>query len=166
MGSSSSAMMHLQLVLEAIPDSATADGALRKVIENATTGARWAQGTGSGQADRVYYAEFSFTSGQTRSFDLLAAGSLVDILGQAIDADELKAMAIIPTSGSLRLEAPATGFISLFSDATDLLNLPSRATFFDFGNTGIDVTTNSKFDITEATGGATAGCKLAFIVAQ
>lgn len=166
MASSSSALLRLRMVIEAIPDSATADGALEKVIENATNGRRWSQGTASGQVDRVYYVEGSLASGASDSYDLLAAGSLTDILGQAIDADELKGLIVIPVTGAIRVNATASNAIGLFDHASDLINVPGGGLAFDWGAAGLDVTTNSKFEITESTSAATATYKLAVIVAQ
>lgn len=161
----------LQIIAEGATIPAPADdpgagGTVTQDLTNQTGGRRWTDGTGSGQVDRVYKRVRTMTSGETQSYDLLAAGSLTDALARAIDADELKGLVIKCTSGSIALEAPATGFIPIFSDATDLLLLSAGHTVaFEFGAAGVDVTSASKFDIVEKAA-STAAYTLWLIVAQ
>ncbi len=139
------------------------EGDVREDLENTTGGRRWTDGNASGQVNRVYRKTGSLGAGATDSYNTLAAGALTDVYGQTIDLDELKGLVIVPLTGSIRLEAPAANFIGIFNDATDLLNVPAGGLAFDFGAAGLDVTVNSKFDITETTGAATATYELWFI---
>ena len=123
-------------------------------LENVVNGRRWANGTGSAQVDTTYVdAARVLGIGATQSYNFLAAGSLVDIDGNTVDLDELKALAIVVSSGAVIVNAPAANFLGIFTDATDLINV-STALYFDFGAGGLDVTTNSKIDVT---GGAAGG---------
>ena len=142
-------------------------GAIVEEFVNNSGGRQLTQGTGSGNADRVYHKSGTLAAAATDSYNTLAAGSLVDYLNQAIDLDELKGLGVKCLTGSIKLEAPATGFIGIFTDATDLLNIPLGCTvLFDFGATGLDVTTNSKFDITDLAGGSGSTYELIFWGAQ
>jgi len=136
-------------------------------LENVTGGEGWRNGTASGQVDRVYMVEGSLSSGATDAYDLLAAGSLTDALGQAIDADELKALILRCDTGMIEMTANATNGIGIFKAASDGINLTTGATVgFSYGAAGLDVTTDSKFNVTEATSGAAATYTLWLIVAQ
>lgn len=146
-------------------------GTIVDKIENTTGGTIWTNGTGSGKADRVYFRSRSaLGAGATDSYNLLAAGSLVDVYNQAIDADELKALVLKVTSGAVKLEAPAANFIGIFADASDVILLGASAKCntiaFDFGAAGLDVTTNASFDITETSGATTANYELWVVVSQ
>lgn len=141
--------------------------AIGHVLENATGGRGWKQGTGSGQVDRVYQVNGSLSSAATDSYNLLAAGSLTDVLGQAIDADELKALVLKCETGDIALGAPASNFLGIFNAANDAILLTAgQSVAFDLGATGIDVTTNASFDVAETSGAAAATYSLWLIVAQ
>lgn len=130
-------------------------GAILAKLENATGGRYWTQGTSIGNADRVYLADVTLTSGQTVNYNTLAAGSLTDIAGQAIDLDELKGLVILCNTGAIKIDAPAANFIGIFADASDLIKLGAgNCIAFDFGPGGLDVTTNSKWDIVETASAA------------
>lgn len=164
MASSLNVHLLMQMAADLVPTSPHAGAILEKIRNNAnaTDGTRWTQGTGSGQVNQLYVVSGSLASGATNSYNTLAAGALTDIFGTTIDLDELKGLILIPLTGSIRIDAPAANFIGLFADATDLLNVPSGGLAFDWGAAGLDVTTNSKFDITETTSSATATYLLAF----
>lgn len=165
MASSLSASLIIRAQAELVPSSPAA-GAVLAELANATGGTFWTPGQGSGQIDRVYLASVSLTSGQTVNYNTLAAGSLLDALGQAIDLDELKGLVVKCTSGSIKIDAPAANFIGIFADASDLIRLSSGQTIaFDFGAGGLDVTTNSKWDIVE-TASSTASYTIMFWGAQ
>ena len=104
------------------------------------------------------------------SYDLLAAGSLLSPLGEAIDLDELKGLALRVTSGSIKFQKPGSNGLALFTSNNHGLLLSAtaglRAIVLDLGPDGLDVTVNSKFDIVEATGAATATYELALIGAE
>lgn len=143
-----------------------AGGTLTMEVNNGTGGRRWSQGTGSGQVDRPYMRTRSMTSGQTHSYNLLAAGSLTDALGQTIDGDELKGLVLKCLTGTIAMEAPASAFLGIFSDATDLINLSAgQAVAFDFGATGLDITSAASFDIVEKAA-STATYELWLVLAQ
>jgi hypothetical protein len=147
-------------------DDPGAAGAVTQDLTNQAGGTRWTDGQGSGEIDRVYKRVRTMTSGETQSYDLAAAGGLTDALARAIDADELKCLALKCTSGSIALEAPASAFIPIFSDASDVLLLSAGQTLaIDFGAAGLDVTSGSKFDIVEKAAG-TAGYVLELFIAQ
>ena len=136
-------------------------------LENATGGEGWRNGTASGQVDRVYMVSGSLSSGATDAYNLLAAGSLTDALGQAIDADELKALILRCDTGTIEMSGDATNPIGIFKAGSDGINLTTGATVgFSYGAAGLDVTTDSKFNVTEATSGAAATYTLWLIVAQ
>lgn len=142
-------------------------GAVIEEFVNNTGGRQWVQGTASGAADRVFRKSGTLIAAATDSYNTLAAGALLDVYAQAIDLDELKGIGVRCVTGSIKIEAPAANFISIFTDATDLLNIALGATFFmDFGAAGIDVTTNAKFDITDLAGGAGSTYELIFWGAQ
>lgn len=168
MASVASALLEMNMVMELIPDTSTADGALRKQIRNATGGRTFSNGTASGQADRWYYrSRAGLSAGATDNYNFLAAGSLTDPLGQAIDADEIKGYILKVTSGSVKLDAPASAFWPIFEDASDVYVVgEGQAVMHDFGPGGISVAAAASIDITESTGGATADYELAVLIAQ
>ena len=165
MASSLSASLIIKAQAELVPSSPAA-GAVLAELSNATGGTFWTPGQGSGQIDRVYLASVSLTSGQTVNYNTLAAGSLLDALGQAIDLDELKGLVVKCNTGSIKIDAPAANFIGIFSDASDLIRLTAgHVIAFDFSAAGLDVTTNSKWDIVE-TASSTASYTIMFWGAQ
>lgn len=142
-------------------------GSVIEEFVNSTGGRQWVQGTTSGAADRVYHKSGTLSAAAVDSYNTLAAGSLLDVFAQAIDLDELKGIGVKCLTGSIKIEAPASAFIPIFTDATDLLNIPLGATFFmDFGAIGLDVTSGSKFDITDLAGGSGSTYELIFWGAQ
>lgn len=141
-------------------------GAILARLENATGGRFWTQGTSTGNADRVFLAERTLTAGQTDNYNTLAAGALTDIYGQAIDLDELKGLIVLCSTGAIKIDAPAANFVGIFADASDVIKLGAgNCIAFDFGPGGLDVATNSKFDITE-TAAAAATYSIMFWGAQ
>jgi len=147
-------------------DDPGAGGSVSLDLNNSPGGTRWTDGQASGEVDRVYRRVRTMTSGETQSYDLLAAGGLTDVLGRTIDADELKGLVLKCTSGSIALEAPASAFLPIFSDASDLILLAAGQTLaMDFGAAGLDVTSGSKFDIIEKAA-STAAYELWLCVAQ
>lgn len=135
-------------------------------LENATGGERWTNGIASGNVDRVYQVAGTLGAGGTDNYDLLAAGSLTDVFGQAIDADELKGIVVKCVTGEITLEAPVANGLGFFKAASDGVVLSAGQTIgVSFGAGGLDVTTNSKFDIDDS-GGAGSTYSLWLIVAQ
>ena len=71
------------------------------------------------------------------------------------------------TSGSIKLVASAGTPIGLFLAAGDGVNVPNGCTIgVDWGTTGLDVTVNSLFEITDTAGGAGSAYELWAVVAE
>ena len=135
-------------------------------LENATNGRRWKNGTGSGKIDRVYMTDGVLGAGATDDYDLLVAGALKDVYNQAIDADELKGIVIRCETGEIEFRGDAANQISLFTAASEGITLAAgQSAGFDLGATGIDVTTDSKFEVFDSDGGGST-YTLWLIVAQ
>lgn len=135
-------------------------------VENAPGGRGWRQGTGSGEVDRVYLETNTLTSGGSKVYDLSLAGGLTDVLGQTIDADELKGLALKCTAGEVTFDGWASGSIDFFEDNNHGVVLKAGHTLaVDFGADGLDVTTHSNFRIAE-TGATSSSYTLWLIVAQ
>lgn len=121
---------------------------------------RTTNGTGSAQADQILLATYTISASGTQAFNTLAAGSLEDIYGNAIDLDEFKMLVIEITSGEAKLVKNATNGMAFFTANDEGIQLNAsgglRRVGFDFGPDGLDVTTNSKFDIIETSTSATA----------
>ncbi len=127
----------------------------------------WTNGTGSGQVNRVYHENHTLSASATDSFNTLAAGSLTDIDGQAIDLDELKGFKIRCTSGSIEVAGTTGNPMPLFKAAGDAINLAAGQEFAaNFGAAGLDVTTNSLFEVTDTAGGSGSAYTLWFTGAQ
>jgi hypothetical protein len=143
---------------EQVPDTSSGLGALLAEVQNETGGHVFSEGSGSGQINRVYYRKRSgLGASSTDSYNFLAAGSLLDLLKQTVDLDKLKILAVKCTAGAIRLDAPAANAIGIFSDPSDVIRLMTgQMVVFDFGDGGLDVTTNASLDIVETSGGATA----------
>lgn len=131
------------------------EGEAARTLENGNGGARWTDGQASGMVDRVYQADETLTSGQTVTYDALAAGSLKDVQGRAIDLDELKAFTLVCNTGAIKMVAPASNFLPLFGAAGDFLALSAGQTVaLDFGAAGMSLGTSGKFNVVENAGGA------------
>ena len=139
-------------------------GELSRTLENGSGGARWTHGQASGMIDHVYQVDGTLAAAATDSYNTLAAGSLTDLLGGAIDLDELKAFVLVCNTGSIKFVAPAANFLSLFVAATDGINLTAgQAIGLDLAAAGLAVGANGKFDITDTFGGAGSTYSLMFV---
>jgi len=88
------------------------------------------------------------------------------VLGQTIDADELKGLCIKCTAGQVTLDGHATNSIDFFEDNNHGIVLSSGMSFaVDLGAAGLDVTTNSSFRVAE-NASAAASYTVWLIVAQ
>jgi hypothetical protein len=135
-------------------------------LENAPGGRGWRQGTGSGEVDRVYLETNTLSSGSSKVYDLSGVGGLQDVLGQDIDADELKGLVIQCTAGQVTFDGHATGSLDFFEDNNHGVVLSAGQTMgVDFGAGGLDVTTHSNCRVTE-TGSTSSTYNLWLIVAQ
>lgn len=160
------ARLTIDLQAEARPDTPRA-GRVQGNLDNGSKGRAWTNGTGSGEIGQVYRARHTIAAGVTVNFDTLAAGGLLDILNDAVDLDELKWLYIKVTSGRVEVVAPAMDRIDFFKHPTDAINIAAgQAICIDFGAAGLDVTTNSKFDITDIAGGAGSVVEVSFGGAQ
>jgi len=127
---------------------------------------RWTQGIASGNVDRRYLVDGTLAGSATDSYNLLAAGSLTDDYGQAIDADELKGLVLKCVTGQITFLAPGANQLGCFNAAADGIILAAGQTMaLDFGAGGLDVTVNSLFDVDDS-GGAGSTYELWLIVAQ
>lgn len=137
------------------------------VNANMQTTTRWTHGTASGQADRQYHKERSLAASATHNYDLLAAGSLTDVLSQAIDLDELKGLKIKCTVGAIKVVGGAGTPAGFLTAATEGFNLAAgHEVGFNFGAAGLNVATNSKFDVTDTAGGSGSTYEITFFGAQ
>lgn len=168
-----SAVMELRLLAEEALDVTVdpgSDGTLPVEVTIGSGGARWANGGASGQVGACYKRLRTVGISGTDSYDLLAAGALKTPAGATIDADELKGLVLKVTSGACKLQAPAASGLGIFTAASQGLQLSAtgglRSVALYFGPDGLDVTTNSKFDIVESSGAATATYELILIVAE
>lgn len=161
-----SASLLVQLLTDLTPDPAT--GVTGAVHGNVEQRDRFTQGTSSGEVDRPYKRERSaLGAGATDSYDLLAAGSLKDLLGQTIDADEIKGIVVLCTDGAIEVTADAANGLECFTAASEGCKLAAGQWWaMGFGAAGLACAANSKFLITETSSGATADYTLGFIVAQ
>ena len=168
MATESTALLQILAHASLVPDSAVdpgAEGELVLNIDNGSTGERWSTGTGSGEIDRILMRTRAITASATQSYNLLAAGSLTDALGQAIDADELKGLVVECVTGAIAIEAPAAAFLPIFADASGSILLSAGHYFaMSFGAAGLDVTAGASFDITDTSG--TSSYKLWAVIAQ
>ncbi|MCP4733037.1 MAG: hypothetical protein GY873_02485 [Bosea sp.] len=152
MATSASALLQILAQGEVVPTSPFTGGPAMHKLENTTGGSRWAQGTASGQIDRVYMVSGDMIADATDSYDVKAAGSLTDVYGQAIDLDELKGLVLKCLTGTIVFLSPGANNLGCFLAAADGIQLTAGQTLaIDFGAAGLDVTTDSKFDIDEPT---------------
>lgn len=153
---STSLAVSLRIVAQAdLTPSSPITGAILARLENATGGRYWTQGTGTGNASQCYLADVTLSSGQTVNYNTLAAGALLDTGGATVDLDELKGLIVLCNTGAIKIDATAANFIGIFADASDLIKIGAgQCVAFDFGPGGLDVTTNSKWDIVETASAA------------
>lgn len=82
---------------------------------------RWSDGTGAGQANRVFADRRQLAASANESLDL--AGGLTDALGATITLAKVRALLIEADAGNTNTlvvgGAAANAFASLFGDATD-----------------------------------------------
>ncbi len=135
-------------------------------LENAAQGRRWKDGQDSGEVDRVYMADGVLGAGATDAYDLLAAGALKDVYSQTIDADELKGIVVRCETGGIDFRGAAANGLGIFTAASQGIALiAGQSIGIDLGAAGINVETNSKFEIFESDGGGST-YTLWLIVAQ
>jgi len=162
MATTAYATLTIAVKAEMTPDSPL-EGIIKGDANNGSKGQSWTNGTGSGQIGQVYRAQHTIGAAATVNFDTLAAGALADIAGDTIDLDELKWLYIEVTTGQVEFIAPATSFLDLFKATGDAIDLSANHVLcLEFGAAGLDVTTNSKFDITDIAGGSGSIVEVSF----
>lgn len=160
-----SARLHI-LALADLEPSTPHTQTIGHTVDNAPGGRGWRQGTGSGQVDRVYLEANTLSSGASKVYNLTAAGGLTDVLGQAIDADELKGLVIRCAVGQVTVDGSASQTLPFFEDNNHGVVLSAGHTMaVDFGAAGLDVTTAANLRVTE-TAATSSSYTLWFIVAQ
>lgn len=128
---------------------------------------RTTNGQGSGQADRAYFASRSLSSSATHTYNVLAAGSLTDLLGQSIDLDEIKGLCIECLTGAIKVVGGASNALAAFTAAGDgLLLAAGHSMAVEFGAAGLAVGSNGTFEVTETSGTAGATYKILFLGAN
>lgn len=136
------------------------------VRANCTDVERWTDGDSSGQISRILYRSETMASGETDTYNLLAAGSLTDVYGQAIDADEIKGLVLRCITGSVSLKAPAFNFLTCFGAAGDKIILAAGHTIaINFGAGGLALSTSASLAVAEEAAAA-ATYELWLCVAQ
>lgn len=128
---------------------------------------RTTNGQGSGQADRAYFASRSLSASATHTYNVLAAGSLTDLLGQAIDLDEIKGLAVECLTGAIKVVGGASNALAAFTGSGDgLLLTAGQSMGVEFGAAGLAVGSNGTFEVTETSGAAGATYKILFLGAN
>jgi len=136
-------------------------------LNNGSTGARWTNGTGSAQCDRIYKKSGTLAASATDTLNLLAAGSLTDALGQAIDLDELKVVMVKCLTGSIKFVRAASNGAALFTAAGEGINLAAgQSVAVDLGAGGLSLSTNASLSITDTAGGSGSTYELVLAGAQ
>lgn len=129
----------------------------RLSLNNGTDGARLVNGTGSGQANQPYMrdrggVDADLLAGATDSYNVLAAGALVDMYGTAIDLDEVKALMVVCDLGAIKVVGGAANPLGCFTGAGEGFKLASgQSCLLDLGATGLTVGASGTFEITETT---------------
>jgi hypothetical protein len=173
MPESYSAVLDARLVFEEVGDPTIDPGAVSSAVGNVEAqsgGRRWTNGTGSGKVGAAYKRIRTIGSGATDTYDLLAAGSLQTPLGRPIDLDELKALSLKVTSGEVKIIKHGTNGLDIFTSNNEGFQLKAagglRAVVLDMGPDGLDVSSNSRFEVVETSGAASATYEIAFIGAE
>lgn len=135
-------------------------------LENAPGGRGWRQGTGSGEVDRVFLEKRTLAADEAHQYNLRNGGGLTDVLGQAIDATRLKGWVVSCETGTIAIHGHASASLPVFEDQNHgVMLLTGHTMGFDFGATGIDVTTGKHFEVEERAS-APATYSVWLIVAQ
>ena len=158
-----------RLVIQALADlepDAPHSQTIGHAVENAPGGRAWRQGTARGEVDRVFLEANTLSSGDSKTYDLKLAGGLKDVLGQTIDADELKGLAIKCAVGQVTVDGSASGTVPFFETNNHGVVLSAGHTMaVDFGSVGLDVTTAATLRVTE-TASTSSSYTIWLIVAQ
>lgn len=132
------------------PGSPLSGGPILGALDNGASGEFWTDGRGSKQIDRIYRADVSLGLGGSTSYNLLAAGGLLDINNRTIDLDELKVLFIYCLTGTIAFTAPAADFLPCFGATGDKIKLSAgQYLALCFGAGGLSLGTSGKFDIVE-----------------
>jgi hypothetical protein len=117
------------------------------IVENVS----FSLGAGANQANQVFQDQRTLADAANETLNFLAAGSLVDKLGDTIDLDELRALFIHNNSADadLVIGGAAANQLPIFAAGTDKLNLPPGGVFIFIAPdaNGVDVSTNSQLKL-------------------
>lgn len=163
MATSLASLVQIRALAELTPDSPLTGAVKGEIIaEQRTT-----NGQGSGQADRAYFASRSLSASATHTYNVLAAGSLTDLLGQAIDLDEIKGLCVECLTGAIKVVGGASNALAAFTAAGDgLLLTAGQSMAVEWGAAGLAVGSNGTFEVTETSGSAGATYKILLIGAN
>jgi hypothetical protein len=140
---------------------------LGSVLEKISLALRLANGQGSGQADCVYHELHSFAASGTVTLNTLAAGALKDRFNSTVDLDELKILVVVCLTGSIEVVGAASNPMGCFTASSEGVKLTAgQAHILLLGATGLAVTSNSQFTITETTTTLTASAEVMLIGAK
>jgi len=163
MPTSLATLVQIRALAELTPDSPLTGAVKGEIVaENRTT-----NGQGSGQADRAYFASRSLSASATHTYNVLAAGSLTDLLGQSIDLDEIKGLSVECLTGAIKVVGGASNSLAAFTGAGDgLLLTAGQSMAVGWGAAGLTVGSNGTFEVTETSGSGAATYKILFIGAN
>lgn len=163
MATSLASLVHIRALAELTPDSPLTGAVKGEIVAQQLT----TNGQGSGQADRAYFASRTLSASATHTYNVLAAGSLTDLLGQAIDLDEIKGLSVECLTGAIKVVGGASNALAAFTGAGDgLLLTAGQSMAVEWGAAGLAVGSNGTFEVTETSGSAAATYKILFIGAN
>ena len=116
MSTSLATLVQIRALAELSPASPLTGAVKGEIVSEQRT----TNGQGSGQADRAYFASRSLSASATHTYNVLAAGSLTDLLGQAIDLDEIKGLAVECLTGAIKVVGGASNALAAFTGAARL----------------------------------------------
>jgi hypothetical protein len=120
----------LLLGLDVLYDGANGVGSISFPIQS-SYGTSFSQGTGAGQADRLYQARRTIAASGTDDLDL--AGTLTDVLGQTLTFVKIKAIMVSAAAGNTNNVvlggAASNGFTTWTGAATDKVVIRPGGTF-------------------------------------
>ncbi len=163
MSTSLATLIQIRALAELSPASPQTGAVKGEIVADQRT----TNGQGSGQADRAYFASRTLSASATHTYNVLAAGSLTDLLGQSIDLDEIKGLCVECLTGAIKVVGGALNALGAFTGAGDgLLLTAGQSMAVGFGGAGLAVGSNGTFEVTETSGSAGATYKILFVGAN
>jgi hypothetical protein len=112
-------------------------------------------GSGSGKADQCYRVDATMASGETDTYNLLAAGALKTPLNETVDLDEVKGIVVTCNTGSVKVCGSASNSLTCFSgDGGGIVLTAGQSLALDLGAGGTAVGSAGSFDVREAAAAA------------